>query len=126
MTKPQEPIVRTPEVAEVKLSPREALVKKYEAKLEKHKQLSEELQEIFAAIESIDALASISEGSAVIITVGKGETFREVEGVVTGVKAEADGTKLYKVQYGSGFDTSIAIVRTGKIKPVKAEAPAAE
>jgi hypothetical protein len=51
---------------------------------------------------------------------------------VIGVKEEEDGTKLYKVTYGSGFDADVTVVKAGKLSltaPVveqAAEAVAAE
>lgn len=75
-----------------------------------------ERDEIFAEVNAIDTLAAVGAGSTVIISVGKGETAKEVTGIVVGVRQEEDGGKTYKVQYGSGFDADIAVVKAGKIK----------
>lgn len=114
---------------ETKLTAREKLVAKYEKLAAKATEISAALIEIVAEINAIDAIASIGEGTAVIITVGKGEDAREVSGYVTGVKSEEDGSKVYKVAYGSGFDADVAVVKQGRIKLQPAEqeaAPAAE
>lgn len=72
-------------------------------------------QALAQEIGAIDALASIGEGSAVVVAIGKGETTRSVSGVVLAVREEEDGTKLYKVQYGTGFDADITVVKAGKL-----------
>lgn len=78
-------------------------------------------QALAQEIGTIDALASIGEGSAVVVAIGKGETARSVSGVVLAVREEEDGTKLYKVQYGTGFDADITVVKAGKLSlPVQA------
>ena len=105
-----------PEATEVKLSPREKLMAKYTKLREKAAEITEALSKVVLEINEMDALASISVGTNVIITMGKGETLAEVEAVVVGVKEDDDGTKVYKVQYGVGFDADIAVVKQGKIK----------
>lgn len=113
---------------EIKLSPREKLAAKYEKLAAKANELTAEITKVVAEINALDALASITVGTAVIITVGKGDESKEVDAVVVGVKADDDGSTVYKVQYGTGFDADIAVVKQGKIKlpPVAAEVPAAE
>ena len=76
---------------------------------------------------AIDALTNVAEHTAVIVTLGKGKTLRDVAGIVIAVRVEEDGAKVYKVAYGSGFDADTAIVKAGKIKlpvPVQTEIPA--
>lgn len=110
------------DTTEPKLTAREKLLAKYNKLSEKAAALTAEVNEIVASINAIDALASIAEGTPVIVSIGKGETARDVEGVVIGVKEEDDGSKVYKVQYGTGFDADIAVVKAGRI----ALAPVAE
>lgn len=113
----------------VKLPLRERLAQKYAAKFDRYKELEAELFELSAEIEAIDALAAVAEGSVVNITIGKGETAKVVTGTVIGVREDEDGTKSYKVTYGSGFDADIAVVKASKISipagVVEAEQPAA-
>lgn len=106
----------TAEATEVKLTPREKLCAKYEKLVLKAQEIAADINEIVQSIKDIDAIASIAVGTAVIITTGKGETLAEVEAVVVGVKEDEDGSKVYKVQYGVGFDADIAVVKQGKIK----------
>lgn len=116
----------TAAIAEVKKPLRQRLSDKYAALYEKYEKLAAELQELGQEISAIDALASIGEGSAVVVAIGKGETARSVSGVVLAVREEEDGTKLYKVQYGTGFDADITVVKAGKLSlPATSAAEAA-
>lgn len=71
-------------------------------------------QEVAAEINSIAALAAIGVGSAVIVKLGRKfadkDTTRFEAATVIGVKEEEDGSKLFKVSYGSGFDADVAVV----------------
>ena len=109
----------------VKLTRREKLLAQYNAAFAKHAELAAKLQELAAEINSIDALAAVDVGSVVIVTVGRGDDAKEVDASVIGVREEEDGSKTYKVTYGSGFDADIAVVKGNKLKlPVAAEAAA--
>ena len=111
---------------EVKLPRREKLLAQYNAAFAKHAELAAKLQELAAEINSIDALAAVHVGSVVIVTVGRGDDAKEVEASVIGVREEEDGSKTYKVTYGSGFDADIAVVKGNKLKlPVAVAAEAA-
>lgn len=110
---------------EVKLTRREKLLAQYNTAFSKHVELTAKLQELAAEINSIDALAAVTVGSVVIVTVGRGDDAKEVEASVIGVREEEDGSKTYKVTYGSGFDADIAVVRGNKLKlPVAVAAEA--
>ena len=114
---------------EVKLTRRDKLLAQYNTAFAKHADLAAKLQELAAEINSIDALSAVTVGSVVVVTVGRGEEAKEVEASVIGVREEEDGSKTYKVTYGSGFDADIAVVKGNKLKlPVvpAAEAAAAE
>ena len=100
---------------EVKLSRREKLLAKYNQLFAQRAKIDETLGEIVAEINSIDALASITTGSAVTVKVGKNGAEVEHQGVVMGVREEDDGSKSYKVQYGSGFDADVVIVKANRI-----------
>ena len=99
-----------------KLSRRESLVKRYEAATAKYNSIMEVLSALANEINTIDALENITVGAAVILTVKAGEGNADVEGVVVGVRDEEDGSKTYKVQYGAGFDSDIAVVKGNKLK----------
>ena len=111
---------------EVKLTRREKLLAQYNTAYAKLDELAAKLQELTAEINSIDALAAVTVGSMVVVTVGRGDEAKEVEANVIGVREEEDGSKTYKVTYGSGFDADIAVVKGNKLKlPVAAAAEAA-
>lgn len=105
-----------------KLSRRERLVQKYERDTKRLQELQVSVQELYSEIKSIDDLANVDVGTAVLVTVGRAETTRQEAGVVLAVREDDDGTKLYKVQYGAGFDTDIAVVRASKIAIPAAQA----
>lgn len=109
----------------VKLTRREKLLAQYNTAFAKHAELAAKLQELAAEINSIDALAAVTVGSVVVVTVGRGDEAKEVEANVIGVREEEDGSKTYKVTYGSGFDADIAVVKGNKLKlPVAVAAEA--
>jgi hypothetical protein len=97
------------------LTRREKLLESYNKKFAQVKKLNEEITELVSEINGSDLLQSVVAGSAVVITVGKGDYAKAVDGVVIGVRDEEDGSKTYKVQYGTGFDADIAVVKAGKL-----------
>jgi len=112
-------------VSEPKLTQREKLMLKYTKLADKAAALTTEINAVVNEISEIDKLDSITVGTQVIVSIGKGEAASEVVAVVVGVKDDEDGSKVYKVQYGTGFDADIAVVKQGKIK-VPNVVPAAE
>lgn len=109
----------------VKLTRREKLVVAYNKAFAKHAALEKEIRDIVAEISSIDNQANLQLNSEVLIFIGKGETRKEVEGKIIGVRDE-DGAKTFKVSYGSGFDTDVKVVSAAGIraKPAPAEVAA--
>ena len=107
----------------VKLTRREKLLAQYNAAFAKHAELAAKLSELASEINSIDALAAVHVGSVVIVTVGRGDDAKEVDASVIGVREEEDGSKTYKVTYGSGFDADIAVVKGNKLKLPVVPAP---
>lgn len=95
---------------------REKLQAQYEAARAKFDAAAAKVNELVEEINAIDALAAVSEGSPVYVQIGKGEGPQDVPAVVLAVKEDTDGAKLYKVQYGSGFDANLVVVRAGKLK----------
>ena len=89
---------------------------------------TEKFNNIAAELNNIAALAAIGAGSAVVVKLGRKfadkDTTRYESGVVIGVKEEEDGSKLYKVSYGTGFDADIAVV-TGAALSLPAAEPVA-
>lgn len=72
------------------------------------------VNELVSEYNNIAALAAIGVGSSVLVKLGRKfadkDTTRFENAVVVGVKEEEDGSKLYKVSYGSGFDADLATV----------------
>lgn len=101
---------------------RELLVEKYNALKAKRDEIDGKMAEVVKEVSAIDDLNRIVDGSAVIIKIGKGDTAKEVTGTVTGVKTDEAGEKSFKVAYGSGFDTDVAVVKAGRIRLVPVEA----
>lgn len=110
---------------EVVKTPREKLVDKYNALVEKRKDIDLKLADIVAEVRGIDDADKLVEGAAVFVTLGKGETLREVPGTIIATRAEEDGSRTFKVSYGAGFDADVAVVKAGKLRLNKPE-PAAE
>lgn len=104
---------------EVKLTREQKLVAKLNVLAGRINKDTESYNEIKAELDNIAALAAIAVGSVVIVKLGRKfadkDTTRFEQGVVVGVKEEEDGSKLYKVQYGEGFDADIAVVTGGSL-----------
>ncbi len=79
----------------------------------------EAVNEIAAELNNAAALAAVDVGSVVTVKLGRKfadkDTTRFEQATVVGVKVEEDGTKLYKVQYGTGFDADVAVVGASAI-----------
>ena len=105
--------------AAVVLTREQKLQAKYEMLVKRIATDTEKANEIAAELNSAAALAAVDTGSNVIVKLGRKfadkDTTRFVEAVVVAVKVEEDGTKLYKVQYGTGFDADITVVKAGKL-----------
>lgn len=98
----------------VSLTREQKLTAKYNTLIARIAKDSETANELAAEINNIAALAAITTGSTVIVKLGRKfsdkDTTRFESAVVIGVKEEEDGSKLYKVSYGSGFDADVAVV----------------
>ena len=107
------------EAAAVVLTREQKLQAKYDMLVKRIAADTEKANEIAAELNSAAALAAVDAGSAIIVKLGRKfadkDTTRFVEATVVAVKVEEDGTKLYKVQYGSGFDAEIAVVGAASI-----------
>lgn len=101
---------------EVKKTRLEKLTDTYTKKRAQFDKLSAELTEIVAEINGIQALANVQVGTKVVISVGKGESAKEVEGTVVGIREDEEGAKQYKVAYGVGFDADVKVVGASKLK----------
>ena len=117
-------------VETVKLTREEKLVAKLNQLAARINADTEKYNEVKAELDNIAALAAIGQGSAVVVKLGRKfadkDTTRYVNGVVIGVKEEDDGSKLYKVSYGTGFDADIAVVTGAALSlPVATEQVAA-
>lgn len=105
-----------PEATKVVLTREEKLRAEYEKLTVRIKADTEKADGIVAELQEIAALAAVDVNSVVVVTVGKGDAAKEVEATVIGVRIEEDGSKTYKVTYGSGFDADVAVVKGNKIK----------
>lgn len=63
---------------------------------------------------NLDKLAAITEGTVLVVTQGRAETTRQVEGVVVAI---ADGR--FKLSVGEGFDATYIVVQAAQIVEVK-------
>ena len=112
-------INNTVAVETVKLTREQKIAAKLDVLKKRIEKDTADFNELAAELNNIAALAAIGEGSAVVVKLGRKfadkDTTRFVEATVVAVKGEEDGTKLYKVQYGSGFDAEIAVVGAASI-----------
>lgn len=100
------------------------LESKYNAAISARDKAQVKVDELLAQINAVNALAAVTVGSIVVITVGKGDTAKDIAATVIGERENDDGTKTFKVTYGTGFDADVATVSSAKIKlpePVAAE-----
>ena len=65
-------------------------------------------------------LDTVGVGSRIKFNVGRGETRREVEGVVI-ARAEGGEDRRLKVQFGEGFDIEVAVIQPAHITQVFVE-----
>ena len=107
------------EATAVVLTREQKLQAKYETLVKRIAADTEKANEIAAELNSAAALAAVDTGSNIVVKLGRKfadkDTTRFVEAVVVAVKVEEDGTKLYKVQFGAGFDAEIAVVGAASI-----------
>ena len=105
--------------AAVVLTREQKLKAKYDMLVKRIAADTEKANEIASELNSAAALSAVDAGSAIIVKLGRKfadkDTTRLVEAIVVAVKVEEDGTKLYKVQYGAGFDAEIAVVGAASI-----------
>jgi len=113
-------------VETVKLTREQKLVAKLDLLKKRIEKDTADYNELAVELNNIAALAAIGEGSAVVVKLGRKfadkDTTRFEYGTVIGVKEEEDGSKLYKVSYGSGFDADIAVVTGAALSLPAAEA----
>lgn len=105
---------------EVVMTREQKLQKKYDALQTRIAKDTETAAETLAELQGIALLASVDVGSVVTIKLGRKfseekDTTRYVSGTVTGVKEGEDGSKLYKVLHGEGFDADVATVTASQI-----------
>jgi len=117
-------------VEAVKLTREQKLRAKYDLLVTRIAKDTETATEVAAEINSIAALAAITTGSAVVVKLGRKfadkDTTRYENGVVLGVAEDEDGSKTFKVQYGTGFDTDIAVVTGASLSLPAVEEVSAE
>ena len=117
------------EATAVVLTREQKLQAKYETLVKRIAADTEKANEIAAELNSAAALAAVDTGSNVIVKLGRKfadkDTTRYVNGIVIGVKEEEDGSKLYKVSHGVGFEADIAVVTGAALSLPVAEGQAA-
>lgn len=73
-------------------------------------------------INNADALKNLVVGDKITIKQGRKfadkDTTRIVEASILGVSVQEDGSTLYKVTFGEGFDADVAVVNAGAILSV--------
>lgn len=109
--------------AVARLAKEQAAVAETEAAIVKYQALVETLPE------SVEAVTVVIEpGKTVAFEYGRGETRRELFGVVKGRKDSAEGKpEQYRICIGEGFDEQSYVVQPGSIKRVvEADDAAAE
>ena len=116
-------------VETVKLTREQKIAAKLDVLKKRIEKDTADFTELAAELNNIAALAAIGEGSAVVVKLGRKfadkDTTRFEPAVVIGVKEEEDGSKLYKVSYGVGFEADVAVVGGAALSlPVAAEAVA--
>lgn len=80
---------------------------------------TEALAQSEATFGQIDALENLAPGSTITARVGRGDTSKEVEAYVLGIK-DTDAGRRIKVSVGSGFDAEIVIIQETQIVSVGA------
>lgn len=120
--------VNTPEVkAEApKLTRAEKLAKRAEFLRDRIESDKIEYNGIANELNNAAALAALKEGDAIQLKLGRKfadkDTTRIVDATIIGSRTEEDGSKQFKVQYGSGFDADVAVVGAGQIILIPAAA----
>jgi hypothetical protein len=82
---------------------------------------TEALAALVQEIQTSERLASVKEGTAIVAKVGRAETAREVAARVLGVKDDDNGSRRYKITFGSGFDADTIVIQPSQIVSVIAE-----
>lgn len=82
------------------------------------------LAEIKQEVETAERLASVATGSAIVARIGRAETSKEVNARVLGVKEEESGSLRYKIMFGEGVDTDIAVIQASQIVSIVDESAA--
>lgn len=118
----------TAAVETVKLTREQKLAAKLEALRARIQKDTDTYNELAAELNNIAALAAIGVGSEVIVKLGRKfadkDTTRYEPGIVVGVREDEDGSKQYKVQYGTGFDADITVVTGASLSLPATEQPA--
>lgn len=113
-----------PVVAKPKLSYMEKITARAQMLAARITTDTEEYNQIVAQINNVEALKNLNTGSKVTFKAGRKfadrDTTRIVEAVIVGAAAQEDGSMLYKVSFGEGFDAEVAVINAGQILTVVA------
>lgn len=97
----------------------EQIQKSIDANIAKRDAAIAAIEKLTVQLGSIDKLDSIVSGSIIIVQLGRAETLRQVQGTVTGIKADESGSKKFKVLVGEGFDATTEVVNESQVIEVK-------
>lgn len=64
-----------------------------------------------AELKAQQQIAEVKEGSVIQIKQGRAETLRTVNAKVLASKVDEDGSRLFRVEVGEGFEAEVVIVR---------------
>ena len=116
-----EAVVEVAVVAEAKptLSPAEKLQARAAVLAARITKDTEEYNGIANQLNNAAALASLEVGSVVTFKMGRKfadkDTTRVVEAKIIAAATKEDGSTLYKVAYGEGFDAEVAVITVAQI-----------
>lgn len=102
----------------VELTPSQKLQQKIDAKTKQRDNLTAEIERLTAQLSTIDLLDGVQAGSVLTARVGRAETAKEVNAVVTGVQTLDNGDKRYKIYFGEGFDAETVVIQSTQIVSV--------
>ena len=95
----------------------EALAKSIAGEQAKIEAATKRLALLTSQLTSIDLIASIKPGSVIVAQLGRADSSRQSQAVVTGIKVEGTTTK-FKLLVGEGFDATTEVISEDKVVSV--------
>lgn len=113
-----------------KLTRAEKIAKRVKFLFERITADTAEYNDLSNEINNAEALKNLAIGDVVQIKQGRKfadkDTTRIVEATIIGSQVQEDGSTLYKVSFGEGFNADVAVIGAGAIVSVGAAVTAAE